>query len=129
MSNNNRNRSRRPRTRSRRPEAYEPVRISTKPAEGEESKPEPKRIPLFYIDGVEYSVPEALPPAIGLRYLRDVRDGGNVDFAVAQLLTEAMGEDAFDALADCDQVGHAEMVRITDRVMEIALGATETGKS
>lgn len=122
---NNRNRSRRSRNRSK-PEAYEPVQISTKRSPDE---PEPERLVLFYIDGEAYSVPTQLPPAIGLRYLRDIREGGNTDYAMAGLLTEAMGEQAFDALADCDQVDGDAMARIVDKVMEIALGAAGQGKS
>lgn len=108
------------------PRNFEPPRISSKPAE--DAEPE-RRITLFYIDDVEFSAPATLPPSIGLRYLADLRDGGNADFAVAGLLIDAMGRKAFDALADCDTVTSDDMAAIVDKVLEIALGGTGQGKS
>jgi hypothetical protein len=87
---------------------------------------------LFYLDDQEYLVPRELPPAVGLRYLRDVRDGRGLDAAVAELLTEAIGEEGFDALCDHDEIGREQMSMIVDRVLQIALGgvgADDKGKS
>jgi hypothetical protein len=90
------------------------------------------RVPLFYLDDKEYLVPKHLPPAVGLRYLRDIRDGRGLDGAVAELLTEAIGEEGFDALCDHDAIDRDQMSTIVDRVLQIALGgvgADDKGKS
>lgn len=107
---------------------YEAPRISTKRDERAEQQ-EVEQVDLFYIDGKAYSVDADLPPAIGLRYLRTLHDGGNMDIAYAQLLIEAMGRDTYDALAECDDVGRKEMATIVDKVMELALAGRESGKS
>lgn len=107
-------------------DGFKPVRITTG-RDTEEPAEETKRVEVFSIDDRAFTVPVELPPATGLRYLRNVRDQGR-DFAVAELLTEAMGEEAFEALAECDDVGRDEMGIIVDIVMSIAMGAVDPGK-
>lgn len=107
-------------------DSYQAPRISTKKPEGE--RPEPvKRVDLFSIDDETWTVPVKLPPAVGLRYLRTVRDRG-ADAAAAELLTEAVGADAFDALAECDEMNEDDMSAIIDIVMRISLGSVDPGK-
>ena len=103
---------------------YEPPRIST----AETWEASVKRVPLFFLDDDEFTAPENLPPAMGMRYLRNIADGMKEDRATALLLIEARGRDVFDVLCDTDEIGHQEMNSIIDRVMDIALAGTE-GKS
>lgn len=113
---------RRPRRRPRSADDFTPVRISTsEPTEAV------KQIPLFYIDDQEYTVPAKLPPALGLRYLRDVRDRGS-DYATAELLIAALGEEGFDALSECDAIDADQMDSIIEGVIGIAMGAVDPGK-
>lgn len=105
-------------------DSYQAPRISTSKPEGAE---EVKRIPLFHIDDETWTVPVRLSPAVGLRYLRTVRERG-VDAAAAELLTEAIGADAFDALAECDEMDQDAMDSIIGMVMGIALGSVDPGK-
>lgn len=84
-----------------------------------------ERTPLFYIDGVEYSIPTRVPPAIFLNYLRRLRDGVDSDVAQAHLIDEVLGSDAMDALAACPSVGPDDFKTIMAVVNEIAAGASK----
>jgi|SRR5690554_4039081 len=103
----------------------EPPRINT--SERRNEAQEVDRIEVFEIDGRKYTMPAKLSPAAGMRYLRNLRDRGR-DYAEAQLLTEALGSEAVDALAECDEITHDEMATILAIVMRIALGAADPGK-
>ncbi|NEE46838.1 hypothetical protein G3M55_19780, partial [Streptomyces sp. SID8455] len=51
-------------------EDFEPVRLTSKPADRAE------RIVLFYVDDTEYSIPKQVGRNHGLRYLRTMRKQG-----------------------------------------------------
>jgi hypothetical protein len=110
---------------SQRPDNYDPPKISTAKKRTDSAQ----RVPLFYIDGKEYSVPVNLPPALGLRYMRRVRDGASHVEAAMFLFMEAIGEDALNALCECEEVDRNAMEKIVERVLEIALGGAPQGKS
>lgn len=123
--------SRRPRRRSGRQtvDNYQPPRIYTKQDDDQVETAEVEQIPVFYIDDREYTVPADLPPAVGLRYLRNVRYLGP-DAAMYDLLVEALteGEAAYNALADCDEIDREQMGQIMTMVMGVALGSVDPGK-
>lgn len=101
--------------------SYEPVRISTK-----DKVEEIERVPLFYIDDDEYTIPKKFAPNVGIQYLRDLNEDGR-DFAVARLMKAALGSEAFDALADCESITKEQMEKINGMIIELALGAVDEG--
>lgn len=79
---------------------------------------------LFELDGREYRVPARPRAAVALRYLRAVRDKGT-EGGAAQLLTDLLGQDGFDALCDYDDLTGAQMKAIMEAAQELTLGAVE----
>lgn len=118
----NKSRANRPQPKKRRSVGdFEPIRINT-----QEAQEEVKRVPLFYIDEDEYTIPEKFPATVGLRYLRNINVDGR-DYAVAQLMEEALGADGFEALSNCDSLTKKQMEEINSLIVELALGAAEEG--
>jgi hypothetical protein len=87
-------------------------------------------VTLFVIDDVPYQIPKRLRPAAAITYLRDVREKGP-EVALADALAEVLGEDAMDALADCDAITDEQMGQIMGAVQRLLTGAMEraSGKS
>ena len=103
-----------------------PVRISAKPIEEEK---EPLFIledqPVLDEDGyqavdedgnpkfedVTYYIPTSVRPNRAIRYLRDLRAGGDA-YAVAEALTQLFGEDTMDALAEAEGMTDEHMEQI-----------------
>lgn len=118
----NKSRAQRPQPKKRKTAAgFEPIRINTT-----DERPEVKRVPLFYIDEEEYTIPEKFPASLGLRYLRNLNVDGR-DYAVAQLMEEALGADGFEALSNCDSLTKEQMDQINELIIELAMGAAEEG--
>ena len=63
-----------------------------------------KRIPLFYIDDVAYTVPKDPSPSIGLKYLQIAHEESG-DAATYYLMTTMLGEEGFQALIDYAEQG------------------------
>jgi hypothetical protein len=79
---------------------------------------------LFELDGREYRVPARPRAAVALRYLRAVRDGGP-ERGSAQLLTDLLGADGFDALCDYEDLSGDQLKAIMDAAQKLTLGAME----
>ncbi len=101
---------------------FEPVRITTTDVEVEEAT----RVPLFYIDDEEYTIPQTFSASIGLRYLRNINVDGR-DYAIAQLMEEVLGEEGFEALSTCNYLTKTQIENITEYIVELALGAVDEG--
>lgn len=103
---------------------FEPIHIDTTEAE------EVKRVPFFYIDDEEYTIPEEVPASIVMRYFRDVDEKGP-EVAVARAMIELIGEDAMDALAESPSVTDEQTKQIMAVVEELLMGAMKkaSGKS
>jgi hypothetical protein len=99
-------------------EGFEPVRLTSKSATEED------RVVLFYVDDEAYSVPKKIGRNHGLRYLRTARRQGEA-FAAQELLEVLIGEDGYEALMNCDDLGDDDLDRIMDRLRDEALGAVE----
>ena len=81
-------------------------------------------VTLFELDGREYRVPARPRATIALRYLRAVRTGGT-ESGAAQLLTDLLGVDGFDALCDYDDLQPEQLKQIMDAAQRLALGSVE----
>lgn len=102
----------------------QPVQIDSSVVAKEE------RVPLFYIDDDEFTIPKKIKPNVAMRYLTDVRDRGP-EVALAEVMTEILGEDAMDALAESEAVTDEQMQQIMGIVQKLLLGAMDrtSGKS
>ncbi|HEY0774147.1 MAG TPA: hypothetical protein VGD51_08705 [Nocardioidaceae bacterium] len=95
-----------------------PIRISTKDAAEVEMEP------LFYIDDQEYQIPKRLPASLSLRYLRVLREEGQ-EAAAGEVLERVLGDEAYTALMECDEVDGKQLKRIMRIVEHKALGQLE----
>ncbi len=82
------------------------------------------QVVLFELDGREYTVPAQPRAVVALRYLRAVRKGGT-EAGAAQLLTDLIGQDGFDALCDYEDLKPAQLKAIMEAAQKLALGAVE----
>jgi hypothetical protein len=85
-----------------------------------------KRVPLFTIDGTEYTVPAKPRPNIGLKYLWDLKIKGE-EIAKADLLAAMLGEDGFAALSNFEDLTADDLEAVMKAVEDIALGEPEKG--
>jgi len=86
-----------------------------------------KRVPLFTIDGVEYSMPAEPPAFVVLAYLKTVREKGD-DVAAYELLENMLGEEAYEALRNCKTATVSDLAAITRIVGEHSVGAIAAGR-
>lgn len=101
---------------------FEAVRLTTDPDEVEE------RVPLFYIDDVEYTVAKRPGVNVGLQYLHLTRTAGQ-EMAVDYLLGKLLGEDGYRALREYDKLKSADFERICEVAARLTLGAMELPKA
>lgn len=105
-------------------EGRQPVRVDSSSVE------EIKRVPLFFIDDIEYTIPEKARPNILIKYLNNVKAGG-VDTAIAIAMHDLLGSDAMEALEASEAVTEEHMFQIMDIVEDILMKSMEkqSGKS
>lgn len=92
----------------------------------EERGPE-ERVVLFTLDGVDYTIPKRFPVRLGLKIIRTMRRSGH-DIAAAELLEEAIGTEAYDALVSYPDLKQEHIARLFEIVQALALGAVEDPK-
>ncbi|HEY1439809.1 MAG TPA: hypothetical protein VGF65_02990 [Mycobacterium sp.] len=101
-----------------------PLRLTTTP----DAEREPvERVPLFSIDGREYTIPSRLPFTLGLRIMRTSRKEG-VDAALIEMLEEALDEDAFAALLAYRDLQPQHLWELFQAIQKVVMGAVETPK-
>ena len=96
---------------------HKPVRL------GESKKSDAKRIPVFSLNEVEYTIPELVSPSIFLKYMWDKRSGS--EFAEMELLVAVLGEDAYKALMSYGDLSKEEWTAITEIIRDHAAGSME----
>jgi hypothetical protein len=100
---------------------FEPPRLT--------SSSEPvERVPLFYIDDVEYSIAAQPGVNIALRYLRQFRTQGET-VAIGDLLERLLGADGYQALMDYDALKMEQFQQICGIAVQLTLGALEAPKA
>jgi len=67
------------------------------------------------VEDVTYSIPKDVPPNLAMRYLRDVRAGGD-QYAVAEAFALLLGEHTLDALAEAEGMTDENMQQVMDIV-------------
>jgi hypothetical protein len=92
----------------------------------QEGEPE-KRVPLFYIDDVEYTVVENPSPTIGLRYLHILGTEGEGQ-AAYYLLSKMLGEEGYEALMTYDKLTQEQYDQVLDLAVQISTGGKERPK-
>jgi hypothetical protein len=104
---------------------FTPVNISTT-----EEAPPVEMVPLFTIDDEVYEIPKLVPPKVVMQYLRDITDQG-LEVALARATRTILGEDAMQALSDCETVKPEQMGAIFKVVARKLLATSEgmAGKS
>jgi hypothetical protein len=86
-------------------------------------------IPVFSIDGKQYTMPGVIPGSIALQVLERIRTDGEAQ-ATAWAVPEVLGEEAWYALLNCPNIQQHQVQAIMEVVGEHVMGALEgTGKA
>jgi len=83
-----------------------------------------EKVPLFFIDDVEYGMPKKIRPNVSLKYLRMIREQG-ADVAGAWLLEEVIGTEAYEALMNYNALEEEHLNRVMQIVEKHVLGQAE----
>ncbi len=94
----------------------------TRPTDADDQ--DEKKIPLFSLDGVIYSVPERVSMTVTLRCLEDLSLYGQ-EIAVMTAVRAHMGQEAWDALKTCDYLSEEQFSTILGTVMKLIQGGME----
>lgn len=86
-----------------------------------------KRVPVFYIDDVEYTIPARPRMNIALQFMHNSRELGDSQ-AMDYLLGKLLGEDGYRALREYDDLTPEQFAQITEIASRLTLGALEPPK-
>jgi hypothetical protein len=86
-----------------------------------------KRVPLFYIDDVEYTTELHPSPARGLKYLHLLRTEGT-DVATQYMLETLIGAEGYEALMEYEDLTDEQLEQVVTAASKILLGAVEGPK-
>lgn len=100
---------------------HEPIDFDSRPKPAEVEK-----VHLFTLDGKDYFIPERIRPAVGLRYLYDLKTEGE-QFAIAGMLFAVLGQETMNALSSSESVTQDDLKVIMEIVRDRAMGAMEGG--
>ena len=100
---------------------FEVLRLTRKPERNEE------RVPLFYIDDVEYTVVKRPHANVGLKMLELLRTQGE-PAAQAYVLGKLLGADGYAALLEYDDLTAEQYAHICQVAARLALGSLELPK-
>ena len=82
------------------------------------------RIPVFSIDGVEYSMPQEINGHFALEVLEQIRANGS-ESVTAWVLEETIGSKGYRALRGCETLTTADLKAVIKIVTDHVLGAVE----
>ena len=86
----------------------------------------PDLVEIFRLDGKPYFIDRNMGAGVALRVIKSIKkDGENA--AVATLLTEMLGDEAFDALANFRGVTPAHLNQVVLACQKAILGDAESG--
>jgi len=100
----------------------QPLRLSTKV--GAERIANQTRVPLFYIDDTEYTIPNEVDMVIALRYAEVTTVEGQ-EAALVGLFKEVVGEEAWAALLAYKGMAKDELIQLLESVNEHVMGALQ----
>lgn len=84
-------------------------------------------VDLFSIDGTIYRMPVKVGANVALGYMKLVRTHGQ-EAAMGWALEKVLGEDAYTALMNCDDVGQEDLETIMQVVHDNVMGDVEAPK-
>ncbi len=100
---------------------FEPVRIETR------SEPVPvERVPLFYLDDVEYTVPTVIPRSVSFKVLKTLRASGEAA-AGQHALELLLGEEGYEALTSSDDISDEQFEQIMQIAASLVFGSQGKG--
>jgi hypothetical protein len=82
-----------------------------------------ERIPLFAIDGVEYTIPKHIDAGLLLRFLDDSASGETA--AIKSLLKELIGDEGYKALINFKGLAPEELAQLMEDINTYAMGQVE----
>jgi len=88
---------------------------------------EVETVVLFSIDGVDYTIPKKPRVNIALRYLKMAREEGP-EAAQGYLLEALVGEEAYEALMNFDDLDSETLGAIAEAAQKLTLGGLEAPK-
>lgn len=103
---------------------FEPIRFVTKRPEDREPI---EHVVLFSLDDRDFTIPKKFPVNLGLRVIRTMRRRGEA-IAMAELLEEVIGEDAYEALVNYPDITNDDIARLMQIVNDLALGSLDGPK-
>lgn len=87
-----------------------------------------KTVPLFSIDGKEYSAPAEVPLNVGLKYGNIARRKGE-EAAADYMLEQMLGEEGYEALINFDDLSEDDFKNVLEACQNIMVGAVNKGKA
>lgn len=84
-------------------------------------------VPLFEIDGVEYSVPRKPRANIALKYLSTLEERGP-ELASVFIFRAMLGDDGYRALSNCDSLTDEHVEWLLETLSGLVMGTTEAPK-
>jgi len=97
------------------------IELNTKPHDSDEGA---ETVELFKLDGKPYRVAAKPRVNVSLQLLRDTRKFG-VEVAGLMLLEKMLGEEAYDALCDYEDLEPEHLKSISQACAHLSLGALE----
>lgn len=85
-------------------------------------------VPLFEIDGVEYSVPRSPRANIALKYLSILEERGP-ELASVFIFRSMLGDDGYRALSDCDSLTGDHLEWLLETLSGLVMGTQEAPKA
>lgn len=89
------------------------------------------RVPLFAIDGDQYTMLANPPAGLALRFTKLMSRGTDAATAAAQemVMNAMLGEDAWQTLMDCPGLRREQLQKIVAKVGRTVMGTLETPKA
>ena len=103
-----------------------PIDLDARRSETPEPSEKRKTLTLFRLNGEDYRVPARPPVALALRFLDDLNRKGE-DLAVAAMLPRLLGEDAWQALLQEDDLTMEEFEAIAKAAGNLLMGSVKEG--
>lgn len=86
-----------------------------------------ERVPVFSIDGHEYTMPAVIKPHLALKYLWLLKQDG-AEQASAWLMEKVLGADGFKALSEYEPLTMEQFEQIQVIIRDHTFGAMEEGR-
>lgn len=83
-----------------------------------------ERIPIFSVDGTEYTIPKDVPAYVSLEAQELLATQGMV-VAERWLMVELLGEDGWKALRSCKTLTRGQYRKLAASIVEHAMGSDE----